>query len=235
MDIESVTHQGLVRKNNEDRLLIKPFGNNAVLLALADGMGGHAAGEIAAQLALEAVSGLDPSADDFIIALFRLVKEAQRVVLSASRLDENLKGMGTTLTTALILHPMAYWAHVGDSRLYHFSRGILNQITDDHTIPGVLFRKGEISKERARLHPYGNVLLRCIGCDRFEPDTGKLDVTTGDLLLLSSDGLHDSMPDEQIAAILAADCSLTEKVDQLLKSCLEKGGTDNISAIIARV
>jgi PPM family protein phosphatase len=235
MDIESVTHQGLVRSNNEDRLLIKPFENSSTLLAIADGMGGHAAGEIAAELALQAISGLDPHTDDSINALLGSVKEAQKVVLSASSQDEDLKGMGTTLTVTLILQPLAYWAHVGDTRLYHFSQGILKQISDDHTIPGNLFRKGKISKEEARLHPYGNVLLKCVGCDRFEPDAGRFGVTTGDLVMLSSDGLHDLMSDEKISAILAADTSLTEKADQLLKSCLDSGGKDNISVIIARI
>lgn len=235
MFMESITHQGLIRENNEDRILTRSFQGGGALLAIADGMGGHAAGEVAAQLALECLENLQPDAGNASEALQRSVQEAQEVVLAASRMGVDLKGMGTTLTVALVYPGVVRWAHIGDTRLYLFSAGELVQITDDHTIPGLLFLNGEISKEQARLHPYGNILLQCIGCDKFSPDSGTFEIREGDMLLLSSDGLHDLISDEEIASVLSTRCGLGAMLDRLVAMCLERGGKDNISAIVARM
>ncbi|MEM5786607.1 MAG: protein phosphatase 2C domain-containing protein [Syntrophobacteraceae bacterium] len=232
MLIESTTHNGLVRENNEDRLLIKSFENGTALLALADGMGGHAAGEIAAELSLEGFKSLGPASPDIQSELLRIVTEAQTAIQEASRFDRSLKGMGTTLTAVFIAGRIAYWAQVGDSRLYIFRSGVLEQLTRDHTIPGMLLDKGEISREQARLHPYANVLTRCLGCDRFEPDIGTTELRESDLLMLSTDGLHDCIPDAVIASCLALDISLKDKLNRLVSECLEAGAKDNITAIL---
>ena len=235
MQIEPITHLGLHRKNNEDRYLVRALDNHRALLAIADGMGGHAAGEVAAQLAMESFGGFSPGGPDIIAEILNHVEEAQKSILARSRLDPSLRGMGTTLTALFLDGGSAFWAHVGDTRIYHFHEGSLTRITDDHTIPGMLFKRGEISREQARLHPYGNVLTRCVGCDRHEPDSGAFDLADGDLVLLTSDGLHDLMADEQIEAILSADTPLADKLNRMVSRCLEAGGRDNITAVMARI
>lgn len=235
MQIESATHQGLVRQNNEDRFLVKHFENGTTLLALADGMGGHAGGEIAAELALENLIVLSFDASDPGGGLLAAFGEAHKAILDAARFDSALIGMGTTLTAALIFNKTAYWVHVGDSRLYLFHAGNLDQVTCDHTIPGELLRRGEISREQARVHPYGNVLMRCAGCQRFEPETGAFEIEAGDLLMLSSDGLHDLIPDSLLKSILARDTSLADKLDKMFNRCLAAGGRDNITSILAGI
>ncbi len=235
MLIESATHLGLIRENNEDRFLVKRFENGSVLLAVADGMGGHAGGEVAAELAIESLTSLDGNGADPVDGILHAVGQAQKFILEASRFDRSFKGMGTTLTAVLVRDGSAHWTQVGDSRLCLFRDGILHRITDDHTIPGMLLKKGEITKEQARVHPYGNVLLRCIGCDRFEPDSGVFEVRSADILMLSSDGLHDLIPDDEIQAVLGRDTGLREKLDALVQKSLDAGGRDNITAILGMI
>ncbi len=235
MLIESVTNLGLIRKNNEDRFLTKTFESGAVLLALADGMGGHAGGEVAAQMALDMLGHFDPASDDPRRDLVQAVHNAHKSIIEASRFDKSLKGMGTTLTAIFISGAAAWWIQVGDSRLYILRGGLLRQITSDDTIPGTLLKKGEISKEQARLHPYGNFLLKCVGCHRFEPETGTLRLEAGDQLMLSSDGLHDLIPDIEIEALLAQDISPRNKLDRLVEKCLDAGGKDNITGVLAKI
>jgi len=236
MQIESITHPGFHRANNEDRFLVNALDDDHALLAIADGMGGHAAGEIAAQIALECLGGFSPGDSDIIAEIVNRIEQAQRSILERSRLEPSLRGMGTTLTALFIDGRSAFWAHVGDTRIYHLHEGSLTRITEDHTFPGMLLKKGEITMEQARFHPYGNVLTRCLGCgERHEPDSGAFGLTEGDYVLLSSDGLHDLIADEQIAAILSADIPLRDKLNQLVSRCLEAGGSDNITAVIARI
>ena len=235
MQIEPITHLGLHRKNNEDRYLVRALDNHHALLAIADGMGGHAAGEVAAQLAMESFGGFSPGGPDIIAEILNHIEEAQKSILERTLLDPFLRGMGTTLTALFLDGGSAFWAHVGDTRIYHLHEGSLTRITDDHTIPGMLFKRGEITREQARLHPYGNVLTRCVGCERHEPDSGAFDLTDGDFVLLTSDGLHDLMADEQIEAILSADIPLADKLNRMVSRCLEAGGRDNITAVIARI
>ncbi|MGA3114304.1 MAG: protein phosphatase 2C domain-containing protein [Syntrophobacteraceae bacterium] len=237
MQVESITNQGLHRLNNEDRCLVNILDNDCALLAIADGMGGHAGGEVAAELALESFAGYRPSGPDIRAALLNQILEAQKRVVERSRACRSLKGMGTTLTALFITGKSAFWAHVGDTRIYLLHEGSLTRITEDHTVPGMLLKKGEITLEQARVHPYGNVLTRCVGscCDRPDPDSGTFGLTHGDHVLLSSDGLHDLISDEQIAAFLSVDVTLTEKLDRMISACLEAGGTDNITAVVARI
>lgn len=236
MQIESITHPGFHRTNNEDRCLVNALDNDRALLAIADGMGGHAAGEVAAQMAVERLGDFSPGDSDIIAEIINRIELAQRSIMERSRLERSLRGMGTTLTALFLDGRTAFWVHVGDTRIYHLHEGSLTRITEDHTLPGMLLKKGEISREQARLHPYSNVLTRCLGCgERHDPDSGTFSLTEGDFVLLSSDGLHDLMADEQIAAILSAHIPLRYKLDQMVSICLEAGGKDNITAVIARI
>lgn len=236
MQVETITHQGLRRQNNEDRCLVNLLDNDCALLVIADGMGGHAGGEVAAELALESFDGYRPGSPDISAELLNQILQAQKNIVERSRAFSSLRGMGTTLTALYITGTSAFWAHVGDTRIYHLHEGSLTRITDDHTVPGMLLKKGEITPEQARIHPYGNVLTRCVGCcERPDPDSGAFGLTHGDYVLLSSDGLHDLISDEQIAAFLSAGVAIKEKLDLMVSACLEAGGRDNITAVIARI
>lgn len=234
MKISSVTHAGLVRERNEDCLLVKEFGNETLLLAVADGMGGHAGGECAARIAAGSLEGFDSGCEAVEFHLLESLRAANRKMMEMSAGNGNLKGMGTTLTAALVREQVVHWAHVGDSRLYLFREGYLVQVTDDHTYPGLLLRGGEISKEEARVHPLGHLLMNCLGRPSYEADTGAFRVEKNDLLLLSTDGLHDLVAEERMAFILGAKLSLEDRVSTLLDTALKKGGKDNITIILAR-
>jgi protein phosphatase len=236
MRIESITHQGLQRKNNEDRYMVNLLDHDCALLVIADGMGGHAAGEVAAELALESFEGYRPGGPDIRAELLNQIEEAQKRIMERSEALPSLSGMGTTLTALFLTGRSAFWAHVGDTRIYHFRKGSLIRITEDHTMAGMLLKKGEITREQARFHPYGSVLTRCLGCgEQHDPDSGAFGLTDGDYVLLSSDGLHDLISDEQIAAFLSQDITLKEKLDRMISACLHAGGRDNITAVIARI
>jgi len=235
MRIESITHLGLQRKNNEDRHLVNLLDNDCALLVIADGMGGHAAGEVAAELALDAFEGYRPGGPDISSELLNKIEQAQNTIMERSRAMPSLRGMGTTLTALFLTGRSAFWAHVGDTRIYHLHKGALIRVTEDHTMAGMLLQKGEITREQARLHPYGNVLTRCVGCEQHEPDSGAFGLTDGDYVLLSSDGLHDLISDEQIAAFLSEDITLRQKLDRMISACLQAGGRDNITAVIAGI
>ena len=234
MRIESITHKGLYRKKNEDRYLVNILGDDCALLVIADGMGGHAGGEVAAELALEGFKSHTPSLD-VIAELLDRIETAQKSIMKRSLEIPSLKGMGTTLTALFLNRMSASWAHVGDTRIYHLYKGSLIRITQDHTIPGMLVKSREITLEQARFHPYRNVLTRCVGCEQHEPDSGVFELSAGDSVLLSSDGIHDLIPDEQIAAILSAEITMKEKLNQMVSACLEAGGRDNITAVLACV
>jgi len=230
MKTYALTHRGLVRRENQDRFLVKEF-PGAVLVALADGMGGHAGGEIAAQTAVDALEGFDPESSECLDALMEKIRAADLAVKKVAMEDSSLKSMGTTLTAAFVRDLTAHWVHVGDSRLYLLRQGHFIQITDDHTLPGFLLKEGEISREEARVHPLRNALLSCIGCGKLEGEGGTLDLEAGDLLLLSSDGLHDGVPEEAIADILNSKHRIEEKLDALVDAALSAGGRDNITVV----
>jgi protein phosphatase len=235
MQIESVTDKGLRREDNEDRYLVDVLDDGRVLLVIADGMGGHAAGEIAAQLAVDSFEGFCPPDREVETELSKRIQAAHRRILEYSRQSTYMKGMGTTLTALFMSGGSGFWAHVGDTRIYHLHGGELSRLTDDHTIPGNLLKDGKITKEQARLHPYANVLTKCAGCERHEPDSGMFDLARGDLVLLSTDGLHDLMDDTEIELILKTDIPIREKLDRMIARCLEAGGRDNITGVLAAV
>jgi serine/threonine protein phosphatase PrpC len=235
MIIESTTHVGLHRKNNEDRFLVNVLDDERTLLVIADGMGGHAAGEIAAELAVSTFEGYRPTGPDICAELRERMQKAQEAVVARSLAVPSCHGMGTTLSALMLVGRSAFWAHVGDTRIYHLRQGALVCITDDHTVAGMLLKNGEITREQARVHPYSSVLTRCLGCEHHEPDSGGFELTDGDCVLLTSDGLHDLIPESQIAAFLSADLPLAEKLAAMVDACLDAGGRDNITAVMAGI
>lgn len=225
------SNQGPARNRNEDRFVVKEFKNGAVLLAVADGMGGQAGGEKASQIAAASLEGFDESSEEIENHLIEIVHAAKHKVREASAEDASLEGMGTTLTVAFIRDGMVYWIHVGDSRFYLFREGILVQVTEDHNFPGLLLRAGEISEEEARIHPLRNMLFSCIGCGDFEVDMGSFDILPGDVLMLSTDGVHDSITESDMQAVLASKTDLSERLQSLVHKALSAGGRDDATVV----
>jgi PPM family protein phosphatase len=235
MELAWETHQGLKRANNQDRFVAREYGREAVLLAVADGMGGEAAGDRAAQTAIDHLEHFQFEAPDPVRHLQHLYKQASEAIEAQVRQNMHLFGMGTTLTTVFLHRNRSYYAHVGDSRLYLFRGGKLVRVTWDHTLPDTLLKEGNITTEEARNHPAQHLLLQCIGCGRFKASTGTLRLETGDILMVSSDGLHHEIPEEAIAAIMATGEGLVEILQKLVQAALNAGGRDNITVVAARI
>lgn len=234
MKAVSRTNTGLVRNSNEDAVLT----DMPDLFAIADGMGGYAAGEIAS---VETIKVLQEEKKNFAgltgAALYRALQEAaskaNEHLLSLVSKTPDYEGMGTTLVAVyLAADGMAYALNIGDSRLYLWRCGELRQITQDHSYVAQLVSKGDITTEEARRHPQRNVILRAVGADEvLESDVFSFKVEPGDRLLLCSDGLSDMASDEEIAAVLA-ERNVDKAADELLELALNNGGRDNISVIL---
>ena len=217
-----------MRRHNEDRSLARP-----AVLAVADGMGGALAGEVAAQVAVEAVAGLSApvTADDVRQAL----QEANRAIRRMAAEDPDKAGMGTTLTTALLAGDRLDVVHVGDSRAYLWRDGELRQLTEDHSVVAELVRRGSLSAEDAENHPHRNVITRALGAEpEVVADTVSEPLRDGDVVLLCSDGLSSYVPERDIAAALAAAGSLREAAAALVERANAAGGTDNVTVVLAR-
>jgi len=220
------TDVGRVREGNEDAFLIEP-----PLYAVADGMGGARAGEVASQLALQTVADLQRAGgarlEDEVVA-------ANTVVFARAGEDERFAGMGTTLTAALASPGAVHLAHVGDSRAYLLRAGSLRQLTRDHTLVDRMVQAGEISRDEADVHPHRNVLLRALGTEpSVEVESFDVGLLEGDRVLLCSDGLTTMVTEDQITAILEATSgSPQDAADRLVRAANRAGGIDNITALV---
>lgn len=226
------TDVGLVRKQNEDAVW---YDENHAIFAVADGMGGHLAGEVASEMAIEAVRkialcGIRPG----IAALREMVTKAHEAIYSHAARNPQCAGMGTTLSVLWHAGSYAYIAHVGDSRIYRLREGVLEQITQDHSLVEELVRAHVITREAARTHPRRNVITRALGTKgENTPDLLAADVRAGDLWLLCSDGLCGMVTDEDIQKTLA-DLPLEQAADRLIELALRAGGRDNVSLVLYR-
>jgi PPM family protein phosphatase len=223
----SATHKGMVRDKNEDSVFPTSSGEatDEVLAIVADGMGGHVAGEVASRIAINAAasSGLPPT--DRIAAGNRAIRE------EVAR-DPGLEGMGTTMTLLNVEDGIATIAHIGDSRAYLLRDGELRQVTEDHTVAAEYVAQGQLSPEEAAAHPQRHMLLRTLGLTRFvNVDEVKIDLSPGDRILLCSDGLTEMVKDNAIGKILA-DGSPDEVVWDLVETANEAGGVDNITVVV---
>jgi serine/threonine protein phosphatase PrpC len=220
------TDVGRVRQGNEDSFLIEP-----PLYAVADGMGGARAGEVASQLALQTVADLQRAGgarlEDEVVA-------ANSVVHARAHEDERFAGMGTTLTAALASAEALHLAHVGDSRAYLLRAGTLRQLTRDHTLVDRMVQAGEITRDEADVHPHRNVLIRALGTEpSVEVDALDVGLLEGDRVLICSDGLTTMVTEERIAAILeATPGNPQDAADRLVRAANRAGGIDNITALV---
>ena len=230
-----ITHIGFVRKSNEDRYLIKKLKDKSVLIAVADGLGGEVAGDYAAEIIRDKLAGLDSiSRNNVQLELDLLTRVIDRTIYTKGQENIALEGMGSTLVCILLRDRIAHWVHVGDSRLYLFRNGILTQITEDQTLARFLLEEGEITAEQLPTHYSRHVMDQCVGCGYVEPETGRLEFLAGDMLMLSTDGLHRDITDNTIDTILNMDRNLEIKAKALVKAALDAGGKDNITVVLAQ-
>lgn len=230
---------GCVREINEDSVrAVQHEGKPDVLVVVADGMGGHAAGEVASQKAVEVVpERFFASTEPPTVALKKAVEAANDAIFGAAKRDRALQGMGTTCTVLLLRNEEAWCAHVGDSRLYLVREGGIYQMSEDHSAVGELVRRGLLRAEEARGHPQKNVILRALGTQS-QVEVAVWDepfsLKSGDRWLLCSDGLSDLVEDEEIlAAVLEHD---SESAGQtLIEAARSRGGHDNISVALIEI
>ena len=229
--IFQATNVGKVRHNNEDSLIvIEPE-----TFVVADGMGGAQAGEVASQMLVETVeeflSETPPPWHEGILSQAILL--ANDKILNLARQNASYLGMGTTATILSLNGKQAYFAHVGDSRIYRLRNNSLEQLTEDHSYVETLVRRGEITPEEARVHPMKNVLTQAVGAvEKIFIDAANFQVEGGDTFLLCTDGLTNMVDDENIAKILRG---ASNPADALIDAALKAGGRDNISVIVVGV
>ncbi len=223
----ALTDIGLHRTTNEDSFVAAP-----PLFAVADGMGGAQAGEVASALALETLTETLAGQADLPAA----AGSANASVWRAARTDRARSGMGTTLTAVLLHGDRLEYVHVGDSRLYLWRDEHLSQVTDDHSLVGEMVREGHLSREAAQTHPQRSILSRALGTEPdVEIDSGELSLQAGDALLLCSDGLSSMVADDTIAAVLAAVDDPARVARRLVGEAKSAGGHDNITVVVLRL
>jgi protein phosphatase len=268
VDVEfgAASHPGLVRPNNEDSYLVvrawrmfetlatslpagsipTTSGERAYGFAVADGIGGAAAGEVASRVALRTITQHVLETADWILRdtaahaakieerLAERIAAADIAVRQYGNLHPLLSGMGTTLTVAASLGSQLFLGHVGDSRAYLQRGGELRPLTRDHTFVQTLQDAGAISQEEAAAHHLRNVLLRYLGAGNATADVHHVGLESGDQLLLCTDGLHDLVDEPAISQILQGQKSAQATCDELISAALDAGGKDNITVILAR-
>jgi protein phosphatase len=224
--------RGLVRQNNQDAVYAGPR-----LLALADGMGGHAAGEVASSLVIRALAPLDDDTpgDDLLAELRHATVEGNAAITRHITDAPDLEGMGTTLTAILFAGSRLGLVHVGDSRAYQLRDGMLTQITKDDTFVQSLIDEGRITEEEAHTHPQRSLLLRALTGQDVDPSLTVREARAGDRFLLCSDGLSGVVSDETLAETLRAYRDPRECADRMIDLALRGGGPDNITCIVADV
>lgn len=225
------TDTGRVRPINEDSYYLPREGER--FCAIADGMGGHNAGEIASAMAVRVFSGemrmcrwIDGA------TMRRSVERANAAVHARSRCVEQYSGMGTTFTALALSNGSAYVAHVGDSRAYLIRRGSILRITVDHTLVEEMVRKGLITPQEAKHHPKRNYITRALGtADQVTVDLMQIALEPGDVFFLCTDGLSNHLEDRDILELTQSDCGWEEKLKQAVQAALDDGGSDNITAM----
>jgi protein phosphatase len=249
IEVAGNTHVGMKRPHNEDSFLLLPEEN---LCVVADGMGGHASGEVASRTAIEAIEsffrqtggdreitwpfGVDetrPYAENRLLVGIRQANA--RIVEMAAR-DPRYKGMGTTLVSLLVGEGRAWLGWAGDSRAYRYRDGRLVQLSEDHSLVNDLLKANRLTAAEAEVFPHKNVIVRALGMkDPIAVDVVCDETRAGDVYLLCSDGLSGMVSDERIEQILGASGDLDRAVQQLIDSANAAGGVDNVTAVLARI
>lgn len=235
-----LTDRGKVRQHNEDSVGV--FENETGILAIvADGMGGHLAGDVASQMTISTFKELWEQAptingpSDAEAWLTEKVKEVNKTVYEHSLTNSECQGMGTTIVGVLVTPNFATIGHIGDSRCYLLNNSGFKQVTQDHSLVNELVRSGQISKEDAEHHPRKNVLLRALGTEQtVDLDVRTIELEENDVLLLCSDGLSNKISDETLERELLHSKDLSHTADHLVQMANDNGGEDNISIIMLK-
>lgn len=240
MIVSYYTDVGCVRKENEDSVFAKEL-DGGYLLIVADGMGGHNGGKTASRIAIDEISSYvtqnyraGQSGTEIEDLLRTAISEANMRIYSAAFKDDKLRGMGTTVVSAIVSENKLYTANVGDSRLYILSNGVFRQITTDHSYVESLVSKGIISKSEAKTHPQKNIITRAVGSDdSVEIDFFENSLSKNDIVLICTDGLHTMVDEEDIIKILSE--NIQDASRMLVSLANKNGGRDNISVIAVKI
>jgi len=232
----SMTDVGKKRELNQDYIYTSemPVGNLPNLFIVADGMGGHKAGDYASRYTVETMLAeiSESKETDPKKLLTQAIARANSFVFEKAMENPDMSGMGTTVVAAVCMEDELLVANVGDSRLYLINDAI-RQITVDHSLVEEMIRRGGLDREAARLHPDKNIITRAVGVkEEVEVDFFRVALLRDDTILLCSDGLSNMVEDEQIRLIVSGQRDIVEKTEELIKAANENGGTDNISAIL---
>lgn len=234
----AATDTGRLRDLNEDAWLTD---ERHGLFVVADGMGGHQAGEVASALALEAFSSalresLGATSQEIRQSLKQAIAAANAAVADASRRNEKYAGMGTTLTAAVITGRTLYLSHIGDSRAYLVRDDGMTQLTEDHTLLHEMVARGEVEPEEARFHPLRNVITRALGTfSTVQADIAIHELQAGDQILLCTDGLTSMVEDDRVVAAVREEKDLEAVANRLIREANEAGGEDNITIVLIAV
>ena len=222
------SNTGNKRRRNEDSFVVAP-----PLFAVADGMGGAQAGEVASKLAAAALRDTDPGSAGGEERVVALIQEANRRVYERSNADPSASGMGTTITAALVEGTRVTFGHVGDSRAYLLRDGVLEQLTEDHSLVNELLKSGKLSPEEAETHPQRSVITRALGTDPdVDVDTFVVEAKAGDLFMICSDGLTTMVDDEDILDLLVRHHDDLDRAAKALVAAANRaGGEDNITVV----
>ncbi|NMB27618.1 MAG: Stp1/IreP family PP2C-type Ser/Thr phosphatase [Tissierellia bacterium] len=242
MEIGIKTDVGKIRDNNQDAYYISPKGDYSLFI-IADGMGGHKAGEIASKMAIDIISNslksllTDLTVEDKDIEdrIKNSIYEANDKIYKKSIEDEKFSGMGTTVTLAYVIDEKIFIGHAGDSRAYLFKNGILSQLTKDHSLVEELIRNGSISKEEAKHHPQRNIITRAVGTSKeIKADLVVEPKSKDDILLLCTDGLTNMLDDDEIRDSLLINKDIQKACEELVRLSNDKGGFDNITILAVK-
>jgi len=239
LTVAARTDVGMIRSGNEDSFFAHATRERGIFI-VADGMGGHAAGEVASEMTVQIISrelhdlkDADAPAQERISDSIRL---ANRAVYERTIQESDKQGMGTTASVLIVSGTRYLIGQVGDSRIYLLRDGALKQLTKDHSYVQEQVDAGLLTPEQARYHPYSNVITRCVGAsDAVEPDTYSGDLKPGDTFLVASDGLTGMVDDRRLQQLLLSRASAGRVVDALIAEANYRGGLDNITAIVVQI
>lgn len=233
---------GMIRAGNEDSFFAEANEKRGLFI-VADGMGGHAAGEVASEMAVQIISRelagiteINNGDNAAAVKVAEAVKKANSKIYERTITEVDKQGMGTTASVLILTGSRYLIGQVGDSRVYLLRDGKLRQLTKDHSYVQEQVDAGFLTPEQARYHPYSNVITRCVGAsDSVEPDTYNGDVKTGDVYLVASDGLTGMVDDRRLQQLLFSRATPGRVVDALISEANGRGGLDNITAIVVQV
>lgn len=233
----SMTHIGQRRETNQDYMFTSEtaVGNLPNLFLVADGMGGHAAGDYASRFTVEKIVEYITKSErkEPVAVIKEAVDDANRLLMQEASSDSDKQGMGTTIVAATVVEEKLYAANVGDSRLYVINHEGITQITRDHSLVEEMVRLGEMNKEEAKDHPDKNIITRAIGVfPEVSVDFFETGLRTEDTVLMCSDGLTNMIEDEEIKRIILGQRDIVEKAEKLIETANKNGGRDNITVVL---